>query len=145
MFIFQMVIGLIKGLLVKIFPFLTHKGVINTQISIYNKMKRYAPEATENDILNQLILSRIKSMPRVASKEEEYKHYESLLDDPNKTLPQVIYAIVEYEYILSRAEDIANRSYEMGVSMSDGLSMLEDFENQVKQDIAESINKRVGE
>ena len=142
MFIFQIVIGLINGLLVKLFPFLSHKGVINTQISIYNKLRRYAPEAPENDILNKIILSRIKSMPRVASKEEEYKHYELLLGDCNKTLHQVIYAIVEYEYILSRPEDISKQFDKMGVSESYALTALADFENTINQDIAESINKR---
>ena len=56
------------------------------------------PALSENGILNELILSRIKAPLGPASKEEEYAHYKPLLDNSNKTLEDVIWEIVFFEY-----------------------------------------------
>ncbi|MBA7479863.1 hypothetical protein ES707_15304 [subsurface metagenome] len=139
--VFQIIIGLIVSLLSKIFPFTTHKGVINTQISIYNRLKSLAPEMPESDLLNRLIISRIKSRPRVAPQEEEYAHYKPLLENPDKTLEDVIWAIVEYEYILSR--DVFDKASKMGLPPTEMLPAIDNFTARVAKDIKESIEKRV--
>ena len=107
--IFKKIYYFFQGILIKLFPPLSYKGVVDTQIKVYNKLKRKYPKASENDLLNSLIISRIKAPPRIAPKEEEYTHYESLLNNPNKTLEDVILAIFEYEYIRDAAERVRNR------------------------------------
>jgi len=91
-----------KGLLLKLFPSLGPKGVINTQIAVYKKLKKKYPTASEDDILNSLIMYRVKSPLSPTSSQEEINHYDKILKNNNKTLEDVIWAIIEYEYILSR-------------------------------------------
>lgn len=141
--VFHMIMALPELLLSKLFPFLTYKSVINTQIAIYNRLKRREPGMSENDLLNHLIISRIEAPPRVTSKEEEYTHYKPLLENPNKTLVDVILAIVEYENILSRSEYVFNRLSKMGLSPLEALAEIENFKGQVAEDISESIKKKV--
>jgi len=140
---FHTIIALIQGLLIKIFPQLGYKGVINTQINIYNRLRKQAPEVPENDLLNHLIISRIKAPPRVASKEEEYAHYKPLLENPYKKLEDVIWAIIEFENIVSRREYVFNRFSKMGLSPLEALGEIENFKAQVVKEIEESIEKKV--
>lgn len=112
----------IKDFLLKIFG--GYKGVVLTQISLYNKGKRVAPELPEDDLLNELIVSRIRTRLRGAAKEEEYIHYRPLLENPHKTLKDVIWAIIEYEVFEV-----------LGVTNVDEL--------EVKNYIDESIEKKV--
>ena len=93
----------IKKIFSKAFGYM---GVVDTQISIYNRLKKAMPELSENEILNKLILSRIKTLPRIALEEEEYTYYKSLLQNPLKDLELVILHIVNYEFIESRKEKI---------------------------------------
>lgn len=95
--------GKIKKIFSKAFGYM---GLVDTQISIYNRLKKAMPELSENEILNKLILSRIKTLPRIASEEEEYTYYKSLLQNPLKDLELVILHIVNYEFIESRKEKI---------------------------------------
>lgn len=139
--VFHIIRGLIVLLLYKLFPFATHKGIINTQISIYNRLKRRAPRMPENDLLNRLIISRLESRPRVASREEEYAHYKPLLENPNKTLEDVIWTIVEYEYIQCR--DVVDQASKMGLSPTEVLAEMHNFKSQIAKDIKESIEKKV--
>ena len=92
----------LKGLLLKIFPSFGPKGLIDTQISTYKRLKKKFPHATENDILNSLITSRINAPLSPSTKHEERLHYKSILQNTNKKLEDVIYTIFEYENILSR-------------------------------------------
>ncbi|MBU4450669.1 MAG: hypothetical protein KKE35_05195, partial [Actinobacteria bacterium] len=92
----------LKGLLLKIFPSFGPKGLIDTQISVYNRLKKMSPYAAENDILNSLIMSRINTPLSPSTKHEERLHYDSILQNTNKKLEDVIWAIFEYENILSR-------------------------------------------
>lgn len=84
-------------------------GVVDTQISIYNRLKKTMPELSENDILNALILSRIKAPLGPASKEEEYAHYKPLLDNSNKTLEDVIWEIIFIEYLETRTNELLKK------------------------------------
>jgi len=107
--IFEKIYYFFLGILTKLFPSLDYKGVVDTQIAVYNKLKRKYPKALENDLLNSLIISRIKAPPRVASEEQEYAHYKSLLNDSDKTLEDVIWEIVNYEYLESRKDFLEKR------------------------------------
>jgi len=140
---FHTIVALIQGLLLKIFPPLGYKGVITTQINIYKAFRKRKPEMSENDLLNSLIISRIEAPPRVAPKEEEYGHYRPLLENPDKTLEDVIWAIIEYENIVSREEYVFNRLSKMGSSPVEVLGEIENFKAQVVKEIEESIEKRV--
>jgi len=93
----------IKKILLKEFGYM---GVVDTQISIYNKLKKEMPELSENEILNKLIFSRIQAVPIISSEEEEYTYYKPLLQNSLKDLELVIIYIVNYEFIESRKEEI---------------------------------------
>ena len=138
--------GLINAFLLKIFPSLGPKGVVDTQISVYNRLKRKFPTASENDILNSLVMSRVKAPPRVAPLQEEYVHYKLLLQNLDKTLEDVIWAIVEYEYILSREKDIFNQFSKMSFSPTFVLAEMNDekvrWRRYIKENIKENIEFR---
>ena len=133
----------IKAFLLKIFSPLGYQGVINTQISVYNRLKKRAPEMPENELLNHLITSRIKAQPKVTSEEEEYADYAPILEKPNKTLEDVIWAIVVYEFIQSRREELFARGYKMGLSTEEIFKQIEDFKARIERDIKEGIKKKV--
>lgn len=92
----------LKGLLLKIFPSFGPKGLIDTQISVYKRLKKKFPYTAENDILNSLITSRINAPLSPSTKNEERLHYKSILQNTHKKLEDVIWAMFEYENILSR-------------------------------------------
>ena len=96
----------LKGLLLKIFPSFGPKGLIDTQISVYKRIKKKFPYASENDILNSLIMSWINAPLSPSTKHEERLHYDSILQNTNKKLEDVIWAIFEYENILSREAEL---------------------------------------
>ncbi|GAH28803.1 unnamed protein product [marine sediment metagenome] len=96
----------LKGLLLKIFPSFGPKGLIDTQISVYKRLKKKFPKAAENDIINSLIMSRINAPLSPSTKHEERLHYESILQNTNKKLEDVIWAIFEYENVLSREAEL---------------------------------------
>lgn len=135
----------IKASLAKIFSssLLGYQGVINTEISVYNKLKKRAPETSENELLNHLLVSRIEAPPRATSREEEYAYYTPLLENPNKTLEDVIWAIVGYEFIQSRVEELFAKGYKIGLSTTEIFRHIEDFKARIKSDIKESIRKKV--
>ena len=139
--VFYFVISLIRGFFLTIFPSLGYKGLINTQISVYNRLKRRIPELPENELLNKLITSRIKSLPKVGSHEQEY--YAPLLRNPSKTLEDVIWAIIDYEYIQSRAQEAIIKGQSMGLTADQTVALWRDFEEQARSDIRESIKKKV--
>jgi len=134
--------GLIWLLLEKIFPPLSYKGVVNTQIAVYKKLKKREPKMPEDKLLNLLITSRVEAPPRVASKQDEYTHYESLLKNPNKTLEDVILAIVEYEYILSRSEFVIDRGFRVGLSLQETLANIDRFKSKARKYITERIKRK---
>jgi len=70
------------------------------------------PELSEDKILNKLILSRINTLPRVASEEEEYAYYKLLLRNPLKDLELVVLHIVNYEFMESRKAKIKMIPYD---------------------------------
>lgn len=86
-------IGLFKALLLKIFPSLGYKGVVNTQIKIYKCLKNrgYA----DQDILNILLNSRRMLSQRDLGADN---YYQELIDELNKNLEKVIIAIIDWEY-----------------------------------------------
>lgn len=96
----------LKGLLLKIFPSFGPKGLIDTQISVYKRLKKKFPKAAENDIINSLIMSRINTPLSPSTKHEERLHYESILQNTNKKLEDVIWVIFEYENVLSQEAEL---------------------------------------
>jgi len=137
--------GLVWAFLLKIFPSLGYKGTVDTQISVYNRLKRKFPAECENDLLNTLIMSRIEAPPRVATKQEEYTHYEPILQNPDKTLEDVIWGIVEYEYILSREEHLLSRLSRRGFSQADALVGINEQKAEPRRYIRESIQEKCGD
>ncbi|MFC2022261.1 hypothetical protein ACFLTR_03545 [Chloroflexota bacterium] len=118
-----------------------YQSVINTQINLYNIRRRRMPELSEDEVLNKLISSRIRALPKAGSDEKEY--YEPLLGNPNKSLEDVIYAMIHYEYILSRASEAITKGQEMGLTSDQITELWGDFGEKVRNDIRVSIRKVV--
>ena len=137
------IIGLFQAVLSKLFPFGTYKGVISAQVNMFNKIRRKYPDVPENEILNMLIISRIESPPHTPSKEEEYLHYESILEDQNKTLHDVIWEIVDWEFIASRKQYIYDRLSKMGASPLEIVTQMNNFDMKVKDEIDKQISQKV--
>ena len=97
------------------------------------------PELSEDEVLNKLISSRIRSIPKAGSDEKEY--YEPLLGNPSKSLEDVIYAMIYYEYILSRASEAITKGQEVGLTSNQITELWGDFGEQVRNDISVSIRK----
>ena len=85
---------LIGTTILKMFPFLGYKGVVNTQIRIYKKLKRKG--YSEAVALNKILESRRKLSLKDLGTDD---FYQELISIDNKTLEQVIQAIVEWEYL----------------------------------------------
>jgi len=66
-----------------------------------------------------------------------------LIENPDKTLQDVILAIIEYENIVSRGEYAFDQLTKMGVSPLGALTEIDNFTAQVAKDIKESIAKKV--
>ena len=142
--VFYVFMGLIQALFLKIFPFLGYEGVINTQINIYKRIKRAAPpDISENEILNYLIDSRIRSVPRVSSQENEFAYYLPMLEDSGKTLEDVVWSIVEYEYFLSREEKVINKLQVMGISPEEITIEIEKLKEKPRMYLRRKIDKEI--
>ncbi len=137
MIILRRIGAFIKGLLVQVFPSLGFKGMIDTQINVYRRLKVKFPSASENDLLNSLIMNRVNAPYSPSTTAEEHAHYDALLQDPNKTLKDVIWAIVEYECLLSRGEELHHQLAEIGAEPS---AVAEELEKWI-----EYLNERVKE
>jgi len=135
--IFEKIYYYFSGILIKLFPSLGYKGVVDTQIKVYKKLKRKYPKASENDLLNSLIISRIKALPRIVSKEEEYAYYKSVLDNPDKTLEDVIWEIIFYENLKSRTNELSKKKIPP--------KEIKKWILEVKQYIKENLNKSMKE
>lgn len=99
------ILNVVKKLFLMFFPSFGPKRMIDTQIQVYKRFKREYPNETENDILNDLIASRIPAPKEPSSRENEVAHYQPLIEKNNKTLEEVIWSIFEYEYMSSRREE----------------------------------------
>ena len=134
--------GLLSSLLLKIFPSLGYRGVVNVQITVYNRLRLKYPKASENDLLNSLIMSRIESFPAMTSSVIERAHYRPLLENPDKTLYDVIWAIIEYENILSREDDIQAKFARMELPQSFVTAEMDSQKEIWKTYIKETIEKK---
>jgi len=128
---------LLKGWFMMLFPSTGPKGVIDTQITIYKRLKAKFPAAGENDVLNSLIMSRVNAPMSPTTKSEELSHYESLLQSTNKTLEDVIGAIVEYEYILSRGEELHKQLADIGAPPPDVAEEIEKWFIYIREKVEE--------
>lgn len=111
-------------------------AVVSKQIDVYLDLKRRYTASTENDILNMLLTSRIKtySMLPQSSYGNHLEYYDPLLDDDEKTLDDVIFDIVWYEFIISRQDWVAKHSTSRE---------LRTFEIEVEKYISDQIKQRV--
>lgn len=135
-----------KGIFKKLSSWASYQGVIDTQINIYNKLKKRSPNMSENECLNYIITSRMKSTPKIGSVDDqqyqEYK-YKQLIENNDKTLRDVIWEIVVYEFIQSRRVEIFSRGYKLGLSTEDIFKNISDLQDKIHRDVEESINKKV--
>lgn len=112
------------------------ESVVNTQIDLYLKFKKKYNNVTEDEILNMLLLSRMKSssiLPQFSLKEQE-KFYADLLQDNNKTLEEVISRIIWYEYVGSRMEQVIKKF---------SFKEVTHFQVRVDSYINEQVEKRI--
>lgn len=137
--------SIIKEISKKLFGWAGYQGVIDTQISIYNRLRKKSA-MSESERLNYIITSRMRAMPKVSSDEDnEYqKHnYKEMIEDTGKTLEDVILAIVVYEFIQSRRVELFSRGYKLGLSTEDILKKIGELWEKIELDIKESISKKV--
>jgi hypothetical protein len=118
-----------------------YQGVIKTQIRMYKALKQRNPKTPENELLNELIASRKRAWPRTGPKEQEQANYAGLLQSQNKTLEDVIWAIVDYEFILSRATEARIKGQQLGLTTDEISRAWHDFEASVRADISEALEK----
>lgn len=138
--ILKIILAVLKGLILRVFPSMGPRSVIDTQITVYRRLKNKFTTASENDILNSLIMSRINAPMSPSTTSEESIHYEPLLQNPNKTLEDVIWAIVEYEYILSRGEQLHQELAGIGAQPSAIAEELQEWRNYIKESIKENVS-----
>ncbi len=129
--------ALIRSLLLQLFPSRGPRGVIDTQIVMYKRLKAKFLSADKNDVLNSLIMSRVNTSTSPLIKSEERVHYESLLQSTSKTLEDVIGAIVEYEHILSRGEKLHQQLADIGASPKDVEKEIEKWFAYLKEKVKE--------
>ena len=135
--------SLLMGILLKIIPSISYKDTVNTQITIYNRLKRKFPRASENDLLNSLIMSRIKAIPRVDSLSREYDYYVSFLKKSNKNLQEVIWEIINYENFETRKQKVYNKFSRMNFSEKSIPTMIDQWEGDCKKYIDKRIKQKV--
>lgn len=112
---------------------MSYKGVVNTLVKCYTRIRKDRTGITENETLNYLISIRVEASPRVATKQEELAHYEPLLKKDDKSLEEVIFDIVVYEYISSREQELFDRLSSLGVSQEE---ISQEIVNQKSQALA---------
>jgi len=85
----------------------SYGSVVNKQIDVYLELRKDRSGATESEMLNELLASRIRTytmMPHQYSPEEAEAYYKPLFENDEKTLHSVILDIVMYEFIVSRQD-----------------------------------------
>jgi len=118
-----------------------YRDVIRTQVSIYNTLKKHKPSMPENELLNEVIISRMRALPRIGTKEEEQDYYAQILERQDKTLEDVIWAIIDYEFILSRAQEAIIKGQELGLTVDEIGRIWHNFETSVRHDIREALEQ----
>lgn len=121
--------GFLKGLLLKVFPFLGYKGVVSQQVRIYKKFKR--EDYPEDAILNIILDARRKFSSRDVGADS---YYQDLMAMPGKTLESVIMAIVEWEYLSSM------RAYEIRGKHNIPPEFIESSRNEMSRYIHEKVS-----
>ena len=125
-----------------VMPQLGHyRDVIKTQVSAYKTLKNCKPTTPEDELLNQVIMSRMRALPRIAAKEEEQAYYAPLLERSDKTLEEVIWAIVGFEYVISRRQNAMIKGQELGLTIDEVGGLQRDFETSVRQEIREILQQ----
>jgi hypothetical protein len=82
-------------------------------------------------------MSRVNAPLSPATRSEEYQHYEALLQSTNKTLGDVIWAIVEYEYILCREQDLHRKLAEILAEPAQVVEEIDMWQKYIKDRVQE--------
>ena len=112
-------------------------AVVNKQIAVYLELKKQCSKATENEMLNELLASRIKTysiLPSEFLPEKAELYYKPLSENDNKTLDDVIFDIVIYEFVHSRQ-----------TTKHPTMKELAAFESTVERYISDQIEQRVAQ
>lgn len=85
--------------------FLMHKkgtwqATVDTQVKMYKLLKAQMPFASEQEILSQLVESRLNAFPASPLAERAFLY--GLLEDPDTNIFIIILGIVLYEHFLSK-------------------------------------------
>lgn len=118
-----MITGLFKAILIRLFPSLSYKGVVDAQIKFYKR--QIEKGASEQDALNELLDSRSAISDDFDKGANEY--YQDVKMLPNKTLAQTIKAIVEWEYLYNM------KSYELRAKNRIPPGYVDEFKNEISK------------
>ena len=129
----------------KVFGWTGHHVVIDAIIKAYNKLGKSAPEMSENERLNMLLLSRIKSRQKGIAREKEERYYLDILLNPRKTFAELLTTMVMYECIQSNVKEFYSIGVKMGLSYSEIFKRIGSWRRQIEDDIRESIRSKVEE
>ncbi len=140
---FKGIRAVFTGIILNFFPSLDPEGVIsviNNQIIAYQRLKKKKPDVAEDDILNSLIMSRVNDDSlNPSAKPEASAHYETILKNKNKTVEDAIFAIVEYEYILSRRGQLLKDLAAVGAGPAEITEELERWRNYIRKSVKKHI------
>lgn len=117
-----------NGVLLKLVPSLGYKGIVDTQIRIYKKLKQ--DNLKEENILNIILDTRRETSLNDIGADS---YYQDLIAIPNKTLEKTIWAIIDWELFSSM------EAYERRGRNKIPL----DFVDRYKQEILAYIRKKV--
>lgn len=126
--------SLIQKIKEKLFERFGFKSVIRTQIHIYKNLRKKFPNESEENILNILLSTRMKTssiLPQFPLK-KQMAFYKEILEQTHKTIADVIYVIVMYEYVYSREEWIIGNASKKELSL---------FTQTVTYSISEELSK----
>lgn len=122
----------------------SYEAVVDKQIFLYRTIKKYHPEMSENEILNSLIFSRIEAWLNLGIDESTVEklriYYAPIVSNSNKSLKDVIYAMVYFEYIVDRPPEMPPIS---NGELEECLVVVRDYirENMLEED--DEIARRV--
>ena len=114
----------------------SYKATVDAQVDLYKKLKLHAPpNFKEADILNEVVNSRTRaeSMLSEFQPENQRAFYNENLKHKNKTLMDVILAIVYFEFVESRKDSLK------GIRPEDRLRFMAKVANYTEKQIAKIL------
>ena len=127
----------------KVFGWSGHQGVIADIIRAYTKLRKSAPEMSENERLNMVLISRIKSRQKGDARENEERYYLDSLLNPRKTFEELLTTMVIYECIQSNVKEFYSTGAKVGLSYSEIFKRIGSWRRQIEKVVRESIRSKV--